>query len=88
MSNKIYVYKQPDGVVWADTRVLPGSELLGKFTINNIKEYRKVVRKPGDYVPERVIALANKLIDELPNANPLGFWGRIKRSLQVLWRGY
>lgn len=78
----IYVYRRPDGTIWADFK--PGGSILETHNLNTPE---KVIANPGIYFPERVVSLAKKKLEHrqptLPDTESItikkrNFIGRLK----------
>lgn len=87
---KIYVYKKPDGEVWADYKYSTAQnyEILEVFNLN---DPQKVIDNPGTAMPARVRSLAVKARLEktqapvTPPAEVLSsgtFWQRLRWLIQ------
>jgi len=60
---KIYVVRRADGTYWAD--YVAQGHVVNTFNIDTLARLNRTVARPGEFVPERVKALARRRIDEL-----------------------
>lgn len=80
----IYIYSY-QGRVWAGFSVPRTAKKMKSISVANEKECKRVIKKPGKIIPDRVAALAERALSELTPKDSLG--RRLKQAWRVL-RGY
>lgn len=64
---KVYVFKRPDGSHWADYADLggrPGHLRVKTHELSTREDIEDLIDDPGEWVPERVRALAERMLEE------------------------
>lgn len=65
---KIFIFKRHDGSVWADYTNLgtrEGYQFVRHIEASSRSDIESVISSPGEFVPERVKALAERALSEL-----------------------
>lgn len=77
----IYIYER-NGRTWADLSKPEGARTVKKIHVDTPKKCRKVIARPGKVLPDRIIALAERALSEIPQKDTL--WNRIKKATNIL----
>lgn len=63
MRETIHIFKVNDRV-WADLKRPDGAKRIGSIKIDTEENCLKAIKKPGKVLPERVIALAERVLSQ------------------------
>lgn len=70
----IYLYREGD-TVFADTQMPGEADLIREYRLYSKRDAERLISNPGTLLPQRIIALAERLATDLPKSGmsrPIG----------------